>query len=327
MKKVQVLMSTYNGADYIAEQIESIFNQVGRDENFLITLLIRDDGSSDDTVNIIKKYSTQYDIKLLIDEKNVGFKNSFLILTKNADKADFYFFADQDDIWEKNKVISFLDVFRTDIPFLVFSDLEMFGSEQGSFYKNGQTNNKSKDFKNILLVDTVTGASSAVNYLAMEAINQSGEILENKINYHDKLIGMIVPFVGEFEYIPEQLTRYRRHDKNVTVQTLGASWFERRSRAFRNPKDAPFIASVKMKLHSLDEFKESFGELGSLQDKERLRFLNRMIAFSHRGYFGQLFTCGEFFKVVTDNRTGKYVYITKIGVAYALIRGSFVRHR
>ncbi|WP_278393151.1 glycosyltransferase [Leuconostoc lactis] len=325
MKKVQVLMSTYNGADYIAEQIESIFSQNGQNEEFATELLIRDDGSTDDTISIIQEYSNKFPIKILKSEKSVGFKNSFFELVDKAEKADYYFFSDQDDIWKENKIKRFIEVFRDDISYMVFSDLTMFGNEQGSLYKRMRLDNSNLTYKHMMLSERVTGASSAINYAALCVIKQSSLSLKNKIDYHDKLIGMMIPLVGEFTYLPEQLTKYRRHSNNVTVQSVNSSsWFERRFAALKDPLRDPTIMSIVIKLSTLAELEKTLKYQKIDIKEERIDFLNRIIKFSGRSYIGQIIFCLEFFNVVTARRTGKNVWVIKFGVFYALLRGAFL---
>lgn len=102
-KKVQILMSTFNGENYIQEQIESILNQVGVN----IDLLIRDDGSSDKTELQIKKMQKKYPNRIhFISGKNVGFRKSFLQLVQySSNQYDYFAFADQDDVWLPEKII------------------------------------------------------------------------------------------------------------------------------------------------------------------------------------------------------------------------------
>lgn len=101
MKKLDVLMSTYNGAKYIKAQIESIMSQDQVD----VSLTIRDDGSKDNTVDIIKDLQKNYPDKIqLIIGENKGYKTSFALLLGMAKKdADYYAYADQDDIWKREK--------------------------------------------------------------------------------------------------------------------------------------------------------------------------------------------------------------------------------
>ena len=101
MYKVQVLLSTYNGEKYIREQLDSILTQ----KDIEVSILIRDDGSTDSTVDIIHEYcSNNSDIKL-IKGSNMGACKSFFELFKEADMGyDYYALADQDDYWYADKL-------------------------------------------------------------------------------------------------------------------------------------------------------------------------------------------------------------------------------
>jgi len=99
MKLVNVLMSTYNGHKYIREQIDSILNQTYQD----IKLYIRDDGSTDNTIQIIQEYVNNPKV-IIIKGKNIGYGSSFMQLLSIANEGDFWAFSDQDDVWEKDKL-------------------------------------------------------------------------------------------------------------------------------------------------------------------------------------------------------------------------------
>jgi glycosyltransferase involved in cell wall biosynthesis len=98
--RISVVMTTYNGAAFIAEQIQSILNQTYAD----FELLIADDGSTDDTVSVLNRYAAHDGrIKLLCNSRNIG-------LHKNLEKAlrltrgEFIAIADQDDVWVSDKL-------------------------------------------------------------------------------------------------------------------------------------------------------------------------------------------------------------------------------
>lgn len=100
IKKICVLMSTYNGSKYLREQIESIICQ----KNVDVTIVVRDDGSKDDTLDIIKEYTKENEIRILNSDKNLGPGLSFMHLLYNSDESEYYAFADQDDIWKPEKL-------------------------------------------------------------------------------------------------------------------------------------------------------------------------------------------------------------------------------
>lgn len=99
--KLVILLATYNSEKYITEQLDSLFFQ-----SYLEwTLYIHDDGSNDETLNIIKKYQIKHPNIILIDDdfKSLGPKRNFTHLLQNV-KAEYYLFCDHDDIWLPNKV-------------------------------------------------------------------------------------------------------------------------------------------------------------------------------------------------------------------------------
>lgn len=102
MKTVTVIMSSYNGAKYIKRQIESIYRQKGVN----INCFVRDDGSSDDTLYILSELQKQYINLSFVSGENVGWERSFFLALRLAPHADYYAFADQDDIWFDTKIIN-----------------------------------------------------------------------------------------------------------------------------------------------------------------------------------------------------------------------------
>lgn len=101
MKTVDVLMSTYNGAKYLNQQIDSILSQ----KNVYTIIHIRDDGSNDDTMKILEARQRQHPQRIYVFQgENIGYQKSFLKLLKFAsEKTDYYAFSDQDDYWYPEK--------------------------------------------------------------------------------------------------------------------------------------------------------------------------------------------------------------------------------
>lgn len=96
-----VLLSCYNGRKYIAEQLNSIIHQ----QNVELKILIRDDGSTDSTLEILDSFKNKYPSMIeIIEGKNVGIHNSFFELIKRCPNSDFIAFSDQDDIWDSDKL-------------------------------------------------------------------------------------------------------------------------------------------------------------------------------------------------------------------------------
>lgn len=99
MERVNVLISTYNGEKYIMDQVDSILSQTYPD----IQIYVRDDGSTDRTVSILKTLAKKNEI-VLLEGENIGFGRSFLNLLRYADEGEYWAFCDQDDIWDNDKV-------------------------------------------------------------------------------------------------------------------------------------------------------------------------------------------------------------------------------
>lgn len=108
MELVNILISTYNGEQYIEKQIESIIKQTYPS----IKIYIRDDGSTDKTLDILQKYSNDERITV-IQGDNVGFGSSFMQLLDMAAEGEYWAFCDQDDIWDDCKVKNAVEKLRT----------------------------------------------------------------------------------------------------------------------------------------------------------------------------------------------------------------------
>ena len=105
-----VIMATYNGADYIVEQLNSILHQTVQPSE----VIIQDDGSSDETISKAEEFiSSNHCSNWIVrkNEKNLGFVRNFLSAGLHS-KADIVFYSDQDDVWLPNKISSALEVFE-----------------------------------------------------------------------------------------------------------------------------------------------------------------------------------------------------------------------
>lgn len=108
--KISVVITTYNGEKYIADQLKSIKNQTCNVDEVLIS----DDGSTDNTIELIKKFIKKYNLKnwkFRINEKNLGWQTNFYQTIKRT-SGDLIFLADQDDIWYSSKVEEMRSQFR-----------------------------------------------------------------------------------------------------------------------------------------------------------------------------------------------------------------------
>jgi glycosyltransferase involved in cell wall biosynthesis len=165
MKNIAILLSTYNGGEYLKEQLDSIFEQDY--QNF--TLYVRDDGSTDDTILVLNSYLDKYSNMVVMEDskRHRGANESFLWLLNHVE-ADYYMFCDQDDIWLKEKIstqvtaISSVNINDLNAkPVLVFHDL-ILTTNRGkimsqSFWETHSMNVKGIKFSEIFVKNVVTG--------------------------------------------------------------------------------------------------------------------------------------------------------------------------
>ena len=166
--KVTILMSTYNGEQFLAEQIESIQQQTFTDWE----LLIRDDGSKDQTPKIIKKFAEKDDRIVFINphnRENIGVIQSFHSLLKHQ-PSDYYFFSDQDDVWLSNKLQIQLEEakkYSTELPLLVYTDLTIVDQHLQVKHESmirTQSNHANTTLLQEITENTVTGGVSMINH-------------------------------------------------------------------------------------------------------------------------------------------------------------------
>ena len=214
-KQVAILMSTYNGEKYLEEQIESIIQQSYSDW----VLYIRDDGSKDHTVDIIKKYCLIDDRIIFFNEEhieNIGVTRSFMELFSQVN-ADFYMFSDQDDYWKKDKVLHTLNAmleqeFQSK-PVCVHTDLQIVDKNlHGNEVMNGDY--IWHDFPHLLFCNCVTGCTMMMNQKLKEMVHFE-QIDYSKIYLHEWWIALIAASFGKVIYLNEATIMYRQHEGNV----------------------------------------------------------------------------------------------------------------
>ena len=119
-------MSTYNGEKYIEQQLDSIFKNTKN-----VFLYVRDDGSKDRTIEILRNYGIKHAVPIEVNEgENVGSAESFLTALRKCPKADYYAFCDQDDVWIDGKLSAATkQIGTTNQPVLWCSDYQVTDSD------------------------------------------------------------------------------------------------------------------------------------------------------------------------------------------------------
>lgn len=210
-KKIAILLATYNGEKYIAEQINSLINQTIEDD---IDLFISDDGSNDKTILIIKKLclGTKIKIKkLLFTNYKNPFKNYLNLALNVPSNYDYYFFCDQDDIWYKKKIEISIKKIEQGIDLFVCNNF-IFTQKKNIYYKNLRDNL----FLFILNNNIINGNMMCISNKLFKNFKKDIKI----INYnHDHLL-IIYAYIFNFKifYSNKRLIFWRHHDNNFSVR-------------------------------------------------------------------------------------------------------------
>jgi len=216
---IDIVMATYNGEKYIAEQIDSILNQTYKD----IRIIIRDDGSIDNTLSIIEKYATKYPEKFYIVHDNVkcgNSKSNFMQAMKYS-TADYVMFSDQDDFWLPDKISHTLDKMveiekkvGECVPVLVFGSYLPVDEalKEIKEQNNGRQEAEYKlSFNNLLVQNYVNGCLMMINRSLLDLMGDYDE----SILMHDWWAALIASSCGEIQHIDEIMMLYRQHGDNV----------------------------------------------------------------------------------------------------------------
>lgn len=228
-KKIQILMATYNGEKYLDEQLESIISQTYKNWE----ILIRDDGSKDNTISIVEKYKKKYPNKIFLikdNSNNLGACYNFLKLLEWA-SSEYIMFSDQDDIWLKNKIeITLNEMIENEsvypnLPIAIHTDLKVIDSDKNiiydSYYKFIKLDpRKQIKLGHILIRNALTGCTVMINKKLLSLIIP----YPNGILMHDLWIYFIANIFGKSIFIDRQTILYRIHDNNTIGIKINTSF-------------------------------------------------------------------------------------------------------
>jgi hypothetical protein len=301
---IEVVLPTYNGAAYLEQQLASIDGQSLRPER----VLIRDDGSTDATLNLLNqlqcRYGTWLEILPGLGGENMGCVASVNLLLQ-ATTAPYVAFADQDDVWFAKKLESSLEKIKdlesrhgSGMPLMVHSDLQLVDAHCGDLGVTYLQRQKLDPFRcgpaDLALTNVVTGCSVLVNRaLLRRALPIPAEAL-----MHDWWLALVASVFGEIALLDVPLLAYRQHDANVLgSQGLGLGyWLDRlRTLLAGSPAGLPVLAASRQ----AQVFEERYGyrlsmlpALMAMPRRERWRTLCVLSADQRLSKHGPLRTLG-----------------------------------
>jgi len=211
--KVSIVMGTYNGAQYLTEQIESILNQTHHN----LEVIIYDDGSKDQTVKILEEYSTK-DSRLTFrkNPEQLGIITNFYTLIE-ATTGDYIAISDQDDRWELDKIERL--VANIGDHSLIYSDSNLI-DQNGNSLKTTilkKLGHQPKEGSRILTFfekNTVSGHACLFHNSLKSHIKKNAEVRVGNDFMYDKMIATLASFNGGVAYYPTPLTHHRIHTHN-----------------------------------------------------------------------------------------------------------------
>lgn len=260
-------MATYNGAKYIENQILSLIQQTYKNWQ----LIIHDDGSSDETIQIIDYYAKLDNrIKLIKDEWTGLRAGKNFLHALQFSQADYAIFCDQDDIWLENKVEELVNALEKQndptLPILVYCDGYAWDS-QGNIHSESISSIHAEHLSDFIMLNGgYQGCSIIMNKLLIEMAKQ----FKGVIHHHDDLVCLIAHTFGKVHFLPKQLMLYRQHNMAVT----GNKSFEKKALG-GILNNVGFVVSRK---HF--EFKKSFYDFYSAKLSE----VNKVIFNSYFDY-------------------------------------------
>jgi len=276
MIKIDVLMSTYNGEKYLAQQIDSILAQKG---GFSLKLHVRDDGSTDGTCNILKKYSEKQGVNVVYG-KNIGVNASMMELIKNSsENSDYFAFSDQDDLWydfRLNEAISALEAAKTDKP-LLWSCMEELTDENLTPYNFMPMPKYLGNFYNAIIQNKTAGHTQVFN---KSLRNLYKDYPPKKMYVYDWVLYIMASAFGKVLFCEKTCGKYRQHGTNSIGYETG--WLKQLPRRAKRLLRGDF----KHITAQLEYFYETYKDKLNLEHRRELdRMLNSRKNILKRIYY------------------------------------------
>ena len=260
---IEIVLATYNGEHYLTEQLESVLQQSYQE----FQILIRDDGSTDNTVNIIKSYVEQYPEKIRLIESNTtagGAANNFFQLMNYA-TAEYVMFCDQDDVWLPNKIeVMYQTMLQLEkehgnqTPILVFSDYRLVDKDLKELdfdSRNNQISEYRLDLNHLLVQNYVTGCTVMINKKLCQRVGLYDEVIQ----MHDWWVAIMASAMGVIYHLPQPLMLYRQHGNNC-VGAVNIKSFHYRIHKFLDKKtklsQQKYVAQAKCFYQRYESFLE-----------------------------------------------------------------------
>ena len=292
--KISILLATYNGEKYLSQQLESLLNQTYKD----FKIYVSDDFSEDATMEILKKYYRRYADRIIIlqnSKKIGGACNNFLSLVERVE-SDIYFFCDQDDVWNADKIEKTIKIFETQsdksVPLLVHSDLRVVDANLqilSPSYLSMTNKSKYLNWKEYLVENNnVVGCTMAINKTLADLYKRNSiHIFKDKLFMHDSFFAQLASLTGKIEFLDASLVEYRQHENN----TVGAT------------EKTSTLYSIRNKLRDYKQARYSF-----LNREENI---SEVIKCCKSFYNEKIIVAEEFSKLHKRNKIARWCFLIR----------------
>lgn len=285
-----ILLAVYNGEDYLEEMLTSLQGQTWK--NFIC--YIHDDGSTDRSPDIEREWAERDSRFRILEGPATGSsRNNFLWMMKQV-QADYYMFADHDDVWLPDKIERSMDLLTSDSELTaVFTDMYVTDAnlniKSESFIRDLGRDIKRTAYTQLIIDNLAAGCTM----LFRRSVRDAAILLQDpeQIEVHDEWVITLAASMGKVEGIDKPLVYYRQHGSNE----VGASRETFAHKAGRNLKDLINGSYLKNKNHFIDRSRKlagqlalieavpeakrrvlkAYSEIGSRPKKERIRFYRK----------------------------------------------------
>lgn len=238
--EVAILMCTYNGERYLSEQLESFLQQTHKNWS----LWVSDDGSSDETKNILHDFIASSSIQgRVLQGPQKGFCRNFLSLINNqAVSGEFYALSDQDDVWFPEKIeksVNWLKNISPEIPALFCTRTRLVDADKNRIGYSPLFQNKAT-FENALVQNIAGGNTMVFNEAAMKLLREAGS--EVDVPVHDWWIYLVVTACGGTVFFDQSPSLdYRQHGNNMIGNATGCQAILSRVKRFRENRFSGWV--------------------------------------------------------------------------------------
>ena len=218
--RVAILLSTFNGEKFLREQLDSLYAQ----DHPCLHIFVRDDGSSDGSLEILRQYEREKGHMNVIASNNLGFVRSFFELLQAAgDGYDFYFFCDQDDVWHSAKVSAAVDLLGRRVkrgPGMYCGRTQYVDAQLRPLGISPDYPERKIGWGNALVQNVATGCTMAINRPARALLLRK---LPQQCLAHDWWVYLVVSAFGDVVFDRRSYIQYRQHGRN-TIGILKRGW-------------------------------------------------------------------------------------------------------